>query len=149
MISLAAHSIHAYTLILFHNSSQLCQVRKVGVRISAYIYYAMSFRRRANRHCFSCAYLPRTYIVKMNSTTSVLNAEQIRALLDVPNLPAELVHEALTAAGVDPNIPDGFKTLAQIGTSLIDTLIAKIGHKASKSTTTRGMLKNQEKKKAF
>ncbi|KAJ5870203.1 hypothetical protein N7455_005144 [Penicillium solitum] len=51
----------------------------------------------------------------MNSTTSVLNAEQIRALLDVPNLPAELVHEALTAAGVDPNIPDGFKTLAQIG----------------------------------
>lgn len=83
----------------------------------------------------------------MNNTTNVPGAEQIRALLGVPQLPAELIHEALTAAGVDPNIPDGFKTLAQIGTSLIDTLIAKIGHKASKSTTTRGMLKNQEKRK--
>ncbi|KGO75172.1 hypothetical protein PITC_057930 [Penicillium italicum] len=76
----------------------------------------------------------------MNNTTNVPSAEQIRALLGVPQLPAELIHEALTAAGVDPNIPDGFKTLAQIGTSLIDTLIAKIGHKASKSTTTRGLI---------
>lgn len=85
----------------------------------------------------------------MNTTTDDPKTEQVRALLGIQTLPAELIHEALTAAGVDPNIPDGFKTLAQIGTSLVDTWITKVDHKASKSTKSRGKFEDQGKDKAF
>lgn len=47
----------------------------------------------------------------MNTTTNVTKAEQVRALFGIQALPDELVHEALTAAGVDPNMLEGFLLL--------------------------------------
>lgn len=64
---------------------------------------------------------------------------QIRELFELQNLPKDIISEALTAAGADPDIPDGFKKLAQVGTPLIDALIAKMGYMASE---TRGKLDN-------
>jgi hypothetical protein len=77
----------------------------------------------------------------MNTTELDSRVDQIRELFELQNLPENLISEALTAAGVDPSIPEGFKKLAQIGTMLIDIYIGKVGYTASE---TRGKLDNFE-----
>ncbi|KAJ5437543.1 hypothetical protein N7445_006087 [Penicillium cf. griseofulvum] len=58
---------------------------------------------------------------------------EARMLLDVSELPANLIREALTVAGADSKFPEGFKSLAQLGATYIDAAFQEMGYKGSLS----------------
>lgn len=58
---------------------------------------------------------------------------EARTLLEVSELPAKLIREALTVAGADSKFPEGFKSLAQLGTTYIDAAFLEMGYKGSLS----------------
>ncbi|KAJ5379599.1 hypothetical protein N7509_012718 [Penicillium cosmopolitanum] len=60
-----------------------------------------------------------------------ISIDKVRILLEIPEMPTDLIQEALTVAGEDQKYPDGFKALAQLGTTCINTCFLEMGYKGS------------------
>ncbi|KAJ5110330.1 hypothetical protein NUU61_001587 [Penicillium alfredii] len=57
--------------------------------------------------------------------------ERVRTLFGIPDVPADLIQEAITVAGASPKYPDGFKNLSQLGVTSINACVQELGIKTS------------------
>lgn len=62
--------------------------------------------------------------------------DKVRALFNIPDLPSKLIQEAVTVAGANPEHPDGFKSLSQLGVTGINACVQEMGIRTS---STRGL----------
>lgn len=60
-----------------------------------------------------------------------ISIDKVRILFEIPEMPTDLIQEALTVAGEDQKYPDGFKSLAQLGTTCINACFLEMGYKGS------------------
>jgi hypothetical protein len=64
--------------------------------------------------------------------------EKARTLFGIPDVPADLIREAVTVAGASRKYPDGFKNLSQLGVTGINACFQEMGIKTS---SKRGSLR--------